>query len=93
MELGLRYKLASGQSGMGEVVNMSTGGLLFRGGIQLPVGELIEADLTWPFPLDSGQSLELRVHGMVVRSDLGGTAISISKHQFRAVAQTGDSVS
>ena len=90
MELGLRYTLASGQTGTGEVINMSTGGLVFRGGIQLRAGELIQADLTWPFPLESGQSLELRVHGMVVRSDLMGTAVSISKYRFRAVPPPED---
>lgn len=87
MEFSLRYKLSSGQTGTGEVVNMSSGGLLFRGKQRLPLGELIEADLTWPFPLESGQSLELRVYGLVVRSSASGTAISISKHEFRTVGE------
>jgi hypothetical protein len=90
MELEVRYTLTSGQTGTGEVLNMSTGGLLFRCGIILPIGELIRADLTWPFLLESGQPLELLVHGMILRSDLAGTAISISKHQIRAVAQEGE---
>lgn len=89
MELELRYTLTSGQTGTGEVLNMSTGGLLFRCGSMLPAGELIRADLTWPFLLESGQSLELRVHGMVLRSDLAGTAISISKYQIHAAEQEG----
>jgi hypothetical protein len=93
MELELRYTLTSGQTGTGEVQNMSTGGLLFRCGIMLPAGELIRADLTWPFLLESGQPLELIVHGMILRSDLAGTAISISKYQFRAVAQMEDTES
>lgn len=84
MELELRYTLTSGQTGTGEVLNMSTGGLLFRGGIMLPAGELIRADLTWPILLESGQPLELRVHGMILRSDLAGTAITISKYQIHA---------
>jgi hypothetical protein len=67
---------------------MSTGGLLFRCGVILPVGELIRADLSWPFPLESGQTLELRVQGMILRSDPAGTAISISKYQFHASGQT-----
>jgi hypothetical protein len=69
---------------------MSSGGLLFQGNVRLPAGALIEADLTWPFPLESGESLELRVYGMVVRSDASGTAISISKYQFREVAPKGE---
>jgi hypothetical protein len=93
MELELRYTLASGKTGTGEVLNMSTGGLLFYCGIMLPAGELITADLTWPFLLEGGQPLELRVHGMVLRSDRAGTAISISKYQIHAAGQEGDTES
>jgi len=93
MELELRYTLTSGQTGTGEVLNMSTGGLLFRCGNMLPVGELIRADLTWPFLLESGQPLELRVHGMILRSDLAGTAVSISKYQIHAAGREGDAES
>jgi len=93
MELELRYTLTSGQTGTGEVLNMSTSGMLFRCGSMLPVGDLIRADLTWPFLLESGQPLELRVHGMIVRSDLAGTAISISKYQIRPAAGEGDAES
>jgi hypothetical protein len=85
MELELRYTLPSGALGSGEVLNMSTGGLFFRSGAVLPVGELIQADLTWPFLLDSGRALELQVHGMIIRSDPAGTAVSISKYQFRPI--------
>ncbi|HEV3199467.1 MAG TPA: PilZ domain-containing protein [Bryobacteraceae bacterium] len=93
MELELRYTLTSGQTGTGEVLNMSTGGMLFRCGTVLPIGELIRADLTWPFLLEGGESLELRVHGMVLRSDLAGTAISISKYQIHAAGRKGDTES
>ena len=62
---------------------MSAGGLLFRCETQLPVGEVIEADLTWPLPIETGQGLEFRVHGMICRSDSAGTAVSIGKHEFR----------
>ena len=93
MELELRYELTSGQTGTGEVLNISTGGMLFRGGIMLPIGELIRADLTWPFLQESGQPLELRVHGMVLRSDLASTAITISKYQIRAAGHTEDAES
>ena len=85
MELKLRYTLESGETGTGEVLNMSTSGMLFRCGVMLPIGELIQAGLTWPFPLESGQPLELQVRGMILRSDLAGTAVSISKYQFRPV--------
>ena len=61
---------------------MSTGGLLFRGAIQLPIGELIEVVMAWPFLLNENQVLELRLRGMIVRSTPAETAISISKHEI-----------
>ena len=90
IELELRYRLASGKSGTGESVNMSSGGLLFSCEDPLPPGELIEADLTWPFLIENGQALELRVHGMILRSSVAGIAVSISKYQFRAEGQSDD---
>jgi len=83
MEMELRYQLSGGQSGAGELINISTGGLLFHCAETLPVGELLRADLTWPFPTQAGQPVELRVHGIIVRSDAQGTASSISKRHFR----------
>jgi hypothetical protein len=90
LELELRYRLTSGHAGTREVLNLSTGGLLFRGGDILPIGELIRADLTWPIVLEGGHPLELRVHGMILRSDSVGTAISISKYQIHPTGQIGD---
>ena len=86
MELDLRYTLPSGQTGMGQLLNMSTGGMLFRCDNSLPLGELIDVALNWPFPLENGDALELYIHGIILRSTTSGTAISISKHTFRAAA-------
>jgi len=44
---------------------------------------LIEAELAWPSPLDAPQPLRLSIHGFIVRSDAGGTAVTISKYEFR----------
>ena len=72
-----------GPAGRGELINISSGGLLFRSDSVLPKGELIEVDLAWPTPLDAVQPTRLCIHGIVVRSDAGGTALSIAKYEFR----------
>ena len=84
VSLKLSYKLATGRMGTGEVADMSSGGLRFRGREPLPVGELIEADVSWPFLLNQTQPLDVHVRGMVVRSDERGIAISISRYEIRS---------
>lgn len=75
--------MLSGRSGRGELVNISSGGLLFRSDAVLPKGELIEAELAWPSPMVAAQPLRLCIHGIIMRSDAGGTAVSIAKYEFR----------
>lgn len=87
VEFTLKYKLRSGVSGHGQAANMSSSGLLFRCGVELPVGELIEVILTWPLAAEGGQPLVLRVAGIVVRSDHRGTALSISKRGFHTTGR------
>lgn len=82
MELDLLVIAAHSQMIVGQVKNMSSGGILFHCGAILPVGQLVEAELTWPLLMENGATLLLRVHGIIVRSDSEGTAISISKYHF-----------
>ncbi len=63
-------------------MNMSSCGLLFRCDRELPVGELIEVRLEWPFYLRGAEPLRLIVWGIVVRREPGAAAISISKYEF-----------
>jgi PilZ domain len=80
--LPLRYRTASGSQGKGESVNISSKGLLFRCESQLHVGDVIEAELDWPDLGHDHRPVVLKVYGMVVRRDAGGTAMSISKYEF-----------
>ena len=82
MELDLVIVVAHGPMVVGQLKNMSSGGILFRCGASLPVGQLVEAELTWPLLMENGAALLLRIHGIIVRSDSEGTAISISKYHF-----------
>ncbi len=83
--LPLQYRLRSGPTGSGEAVNMSSCGLLFRADGELPVGELIEVRLDWPFFLSGGEPLQLVVWGIVVRKEGRAAAISVSKYEFLPV--------
>lgn len=83
VSLRLAYRLRAGVSGTGETTNVSSGGLLFRCATILPVAELIEVDLEWPFLYDKRHPLLLRVCGMTLRSSTEGTAMSISRHEYR----------
>ena len=83
MNLRLTWRLRGGAEGAGETCNVSSGGLLFRCGRALPLGQLIEANLEWPFLYDQRHPLVLRVYGMTLRSSVEGTAMSISRHEYR----------
>jgi hypothetical protein len=85
VRMKLTYRLQSGQSGIGELLNISTAGWLIRTSSLLPKGELVEVDLAWPAYNDRGHRMELAVHGFIMRSDSAGTAVAISKSEFRRV--------
>lgn len=80
----VRYRLLSGRGGRGELANISSKGLLFRCHSALPKGELIEVELAWPASMETGEPVQLCVHGLIVRSDGAGTAVDIAKYEFRA---------
>jgi hypothetical protein len=81
--MALRYRLLTGHSGRGQLVNISSSGLLFRSGATFHTGDLIEIEIAWPAVTDRGERVVLRVHGWIVRSNEAGTAIRISKYEFR----------
>ena len=96
MQRELRYKLlkdgASCQAGVGETVDMGSGGIGFSIGHDLPVGAFIELSISWPVLLDSSCPMRLNVFGRVVRNENGKCACTIDKYEFRTqsrVFQTG----
>jgi hypothetical protein len=84
--LDLVYRLLAGQSGRGKLANISSGGLLFQCEASFPKGELIEVELDWPELFEDRPPLRLCVHGLIVRSDAAGTAVTINKYEFRAAS-------
>ena len=78
------------ETGVGETVDFSSGGLLFRTERTLPVGFNVELAIAWPVLLHNVAPLQLVVCGRVVRSAGQKTAIQMTQHEFRTIGQPGD---
>ena len=91
MQGELRYKLfkdgASVESGAGEIIDISSRGVGFSIGRQLPAGKFIELSFSWPVPLENSRPTRLIVFGRVVRNDPGKCACTIEKYEFRTQAR------
>jgi PilZ domain len=88
LPLELEYKVSLdhatfGSSGVGNVVNISSGGVWFRTGRVLPLGSTVRLSIKWPMLLDNCHPLKLSMQGRVVRSDHHGTAIMLGHYEFR----------
>jgi hypothetical protein len=85
--LQLQYKLpnqdAAKPTGSGRTLSISSGGIFFQTKNRLPVGCEIDLDIDWPCLLDGVSLLKLVVHGYVVRHDAKGTAVEVSRYEFR----------
>lgn len=69
---------------LGEVVNISSKGLLFRANEEVPLsGRKITAFIEWPAHLNNRVNLQLVIEGHVVRQTRDGTAIGIERYEFR----------
>jgi hypothetical protein len=90
LELEARWSVASRagvESGEGRTVNLSSGGILLETGCALPVGGRVELWIAWPALLQTVAPRQLRVQGLVVRSEHGRTAIRIVRVKFRAAGK------
>ena len=87
IHLELRWKLIRRrrvlESGVGHTVDLSSGGILFEPGRQLPVGLNVELSIVWPVLLRNLASMQLIVSGRIVRSAANRTAVMMVQHEFR----------
>ena len=92
VELGLSYRLSGSRQktleGVGNTLNLSTGGVLFSAGQSLPAGSDAEVSLEWPasWRADCPLRLILTAFGKVVRSSETGTAVSIMRWESRILS-------
>jgi hypothetical protein len=81
--LKVQYTVTSGERGHGELSNIGSAGLLFRCDGQFVPGETIDISLRWPYLLNGVCPLQLCIRGRVLRSSQAGTALAITKYEFR----------
>jgi hypothetical protein len=87
IHLDLRWKLIRRRrvldSGVGHTVDLSSGGVLFDPGRQLPVGLNVELSISWPVLLHNTAPLQLIVSGRIIRCISNRTALAMVQHEFR----------
>jgi PilZ domain len=87
MRLDLRWKLIHRrrvfETGVGHTVDLSSGGIFFDPGRELPLGLNVELSISWPALLCNVAPMQLLASGRVVRSGEGGTALTMAQHEFR----------
>jgi PilZ domain len=92
IHLDLRWKLIRRRrvldSGVGQTVDLSSGGILFDPGRELPVGLNVELSISWPVLLRNEAPMQLIVSGRIVRAGQNGTALAMAQHEFRTSGTT-----
>src|SRR5438552_1114345 len=87
----LRYKVLEDeqvvQSGTGESLDMSSGGVAFQTERDLKAGAAVELSISWPVLLDDSCPMRLIAFGQVLRSSGGLSVCSIDKYEFRTQAR------
>jgi hypothetical protein len=87
IHLDLRWKLIRRRrvldTGVGQTIDLSSGGILFDAGRQLPVGLNVELAISWPVLLRNEAPMQLIVSGRIVRAGHNRTAVSMAQHEFR----------
>jgi len=83
----LRYKLIKDgavlEAGIGETINIGSGGVSFAVERELAAGSFIQLSVSWPVLLDRSCPMRLIVFGRVLRSGGGVCACTIDKYEFR----------
>ena len=79
-------------SGVGQTIDISSGGILFDAGREMPAGLNIELSITWPVMLHKIAPLQLVASGRIVRSSSNSShvAIKMITHEFRTVRMPAD---
>jgi len=89
LQLDVKWKLIRRRrvldTGTGQTIDMSSGGILFDAGRHLPEGLNVELSITWPVLLHNVAPMQLMAAGRIVRSVGRKVAIQTAQHEFRTV--------
>ena len=87
----LRYKLLRDdvilESGIGETIDMASGGVAFQIDRPLVVGAIVELSISWPALLDDSCAMRLIVFGRIVRAWGKRSACRVHRYEFRTQAR------
>lgn len=86
----LRFKVLDDESrvtGIGNTVDISSGGVAFETMTKLLPGTLMEISISWPVLLDHTCLMRLVVLGRVVRTRRQVVACTVDKYEFRTQAR------
>ena len=88
----LRYRIMHDgriqEAGLGETVNIGSGGVAFALEQKLAAGAFIELSISWPAQLENGTPMRLVVFGRVLRSGGGVSVSTVDKYEFRTQARS-----
>jgi len=90
VKLTVRYRTigrSNSFNGVGQTLNMSSGGLLVSAEQEMPAGLRLEVNVEWPLLLNGTVPLQLVAHGKVVRGAGSEFAISFAQYQFRTMSR------
>ena len=94
LQLDLKWKLIRRRrvldTGTGQTVDLSSGGVLFDAGRHLPEGLNVELSLTWPVLLHNVAPMQLVVTGRIKRCNGRFVAIQTTQHEFRTAGGSSD---
>lgn len=94
LHLDCRWKLIRRRrvldTGTGNTIDLSSGGLLFDAGRHLPEGLNVEVSINWPVLLHNVAPLQLVVSGRIVRSRGRIIAVRSVQHEFRTIGTIQD---
>ncbi len=69
--------------GVGQTVDISSGGVLFTTSDRLPTGRMVEIAMNWPARLNGTCALQFVARGRVIRSDGKTAVVRIQRYEFR----------
>ena len=82
----VRYKLLNRNvvtTGVGQTLNIGSGGVLFTTEQRLPIGHTIELSVDWPAWLNATCPLKFVARGLIMRAEGDRTAVRFERYEFR----------
>jgi hypothetical protein len=75
-------------NGVGQTLNIGSGGILFTTQEKLPTGRMVELSVNWPARLDGTCPLKFVAVGRVIRAEADRAAVRIERYEFKTRGST-----